>query len=171
MPDIKPKTETFFPDISTKTEIFLPELKPAIKPFPVDQPIPALDNNLDNVDGQTEIFVDEKLSSCVVDLGLMTDTKPDLSFPTSKGNDGIDETNYDVWVNNLQNIRADLFLAERIKKESAPGKFYKSSVQNISFFNKEKIFVISSKSSIDGKTFYWLADVRDNKILKERFQS
>ena len=72
MPDIKPKTETFFPDISTKTEIFLPELKPAIKTFPIDQPIPALDNNLDNVDGQTEIFVDEKLSSCVVDLGLMT---------------------------------------------------------------------------------------------------
>ena len=64
-----------------------------------------------------------------------------------------------------------LLLAERIKKESAPGKFYKSSVQNISFFNKEKIFVISSKSSIDGKTFYWLAEVRDNKILKERFQS
>ena len=29
-------------------------------------------------------------------------------------------------------------LAERIKKKSAPGKFYKQSVQNISYFNKEK---------------------------------
>lgn len=27
-------------------------------------------------------------------------------------------------------------LAERIKKKSAPGKFYKLSVQNISYFNK-----------------------------------
>ena len=27
-------------------------------------------------------------------------------------------------------------LAERIKKKSAPGKFYKQSVQNISYFNK-----------------------------------
>ena len=38
-----------------------------------------------------------------------------------------------------------LLLAERIKKKSALGKFYKSSVQNISFFNKEKVFVISNK--------------------------
>ena len=29
-----------------------------------------------------------------------------------------------------------LLLAERIKNKSAPGKSYKSSVQNISFFNK-----------------------------------
>ena len=33
-------------------------------------------------------------------------------------------------------------LAERTKKKSAPGKFYKQSVQNISYFNKEKIFTI-----------------------------
>ena len=30
-------------------------------------------------------------------------------------------------------------LAERIKKKSATGKFYKQSVQNIDYFNKEKI--------------------------------
>ena len=35
-----------------------------------------------------------------------------MSFPTSTGNDGIDETNHDVWVNNLQNIRPDLFLSD-----------------------------------------------------------
>ena len=29
-------------------------------------------------------------------------------------------------------------LAERIKKKSTPGKFYKQSVQNISYFNKER---------------------------------
>ena len=38
-----------------------------------------------------------------------------------------------------------LLVAEKIKKKSATRKFYKSSVQNISFFNKEKVFVISNK--------------------------
>ena len=33
-------------------------------------------------------------------------------------------------------------LAERIKKNSAPGKFYKQSVQNISYFNKDVIYTI-----------------------------
>ena len=32
-------------------------------------------------------------------------------------------------------------LAERIKKKSAPGKFYKETVQNISYFNKETIYM------------------------------
>ena len=31
-------------------------------------------------------------------------------------------------------------LAERIKKKSAPGKFYKQSVQNIAYFSRDKIF-------------------------------
>ena len=34
------------------------------------------------------------------------------------------------------------FLAERIKKKSAPGKFYKQSVQNISYLNKDTVFTI-----------------------------
>ena len=35
-----------------------------------------------------------------------------------------------------------LVLTERIKKKAAPGKFYKQSVQNISYFNKDKTFII-----------------------------
>ena len=35
-------------------------------------------------------------------------------------------------------------VAEQIKKKSAPGKFYKQLVQNISYCNKEKILKISS---------------------------
>ena len=31
-------------------------------------------------------------------------------------------------------------LAERIKNKSAPGKFYKQSVQNISYFHKKNIY-------------------------------
>ena len=33
-------------------------------------------------------------------------------------------------------------LAERTKKKTAPGKFYKQSVQNISYFNKDVIYTI-----------------------------
>ena len=51
--------------------------------------------------------------------------------------------------------RKFLVLAERIRKKSAPGKFYKQSVQNISYFNKEKIFLMEKskkliKSAITG---------------------
>ena len=63
-----------------------------------------------------------------------------------------------------------LLLAEGIKKKSVPGKFYKSSAQNISYFNKERLFAISSKKTIHSKTFHWVADTKNNKILKERFQ-
>ena len=41
-------------------------------------------------------------------------------------------------------------LAEGIKKKSAPGKFCKQSVQNISYFNKEKTFIIRAIQLIGG---------------------
>ena len=47
-------------------------------------------------------------------------------------------------------------LAERIKKKSAPGKFYKQSVQNISYFNKETIYTIRKKQLIDKRRYYWV---------------
>ena len=47
-------------------------------------------------------------------------------------------------------------LAERIKKKSAPGKFYKQSVQNISYFNKETVFAIHKKQMIDNILYYWV---------------
>ena len=45
-------------------------------------------------------------------------------------------------------------LAERIKKKSASGKFYKQSVQNISYFNKDKTFIIRAVQSIGGIKYY-----------------
>ena len=48
-------------------------------------------------------------------------------------------------------------LAERIKKKSAPGKFYKQSVQNISYFNKDTVFSIRKKPN------YW-----KHKILLDK---
>ena len=47
-------------------------------------------------------------------------------------------------------------LAERVKKKSAPGKFYKQSVQNISFFNKDTVYTIRKKQIIDGIRYYWV---------------
>ena len=46
-------------------------------------------------------------------------------------------------------------LAERIRKKSAPGKFYKQSVQNISYFSKETVYTIRKKK-IDGIRYYWV---------------
>ena len=39
-----------------------------------------------------------------------------------------------------------LVLAERIKEKATPGRFYKQSVQNISYFNKDKTFIIRKKT-------------------------
>ena len=60
-------------------------------------------------------------------------------------------------------------LAERIKKKSAPGKFYKQSVQNISYFNKEKTFIIRAIKMIDKIKYYWLKNAETNRKLPKRF--
>ena len=62
-----------------------------------------------------------------------------------------------------------LVWAERIKKKSAPGKFYKQSVQNIAYFNKERTFSIRKKKKID-KIYYWLKNLQTNRNLTKRFQ-
>lgn len=53
-----------------------------------------------------------------------------------------------------------LVLAERIRKKSAPGKFYKQSVQTIPYFNKEQTFLITNRQKIDKITYYWLKNVK-----------
>ena len=63
-----------------------------------------------------------------------------------------------------------LVLAERIKKKAAPGKFYKQSVQNISYFNKDRTFIIRKIQPIDGIRYYWVKDAQNNKKLAKRFQ-
>ena len=62
-----------------------------------------------------------------------------------------------------------LVLAEGIQNKSAPGKFYKQSVQNISYFNKEKTFSSRKKQKIDKINYYWLTDLQNNKKLTKRF--
>ena len=45
-------------------------------------------------------------------------------------------------------------LTERIKKKSAPGKSYKESVQNISYFYKDTVFSVRKKQIIDNIMYY-----------------
>ena len=44
-------------------------------------------------------------------------------------------------------------LAERIRKKSAPGKFYKQTVQNISYFNKEIVYLIRQRKKVNNIFF------------------
>ena len=60
-------------------------------------------------------------------------------------------------------------LADRIKKKSAPGKFYKQSVQNKSYFNKEKIFTIRAIQTIDKIPYCWLKNSETNRKVAKRF--
>ena len=61
-----------------------------------------------------------------------------------------------------------LVLTERIKKKAAQGKFYKQSVQNISYFNKDKTFIIRKIQPIDGIKCYWLKDAQNNKKTRKK---
>ena len=56
----------------------------------------------------------------------------------------------------LEKSKARYVLAVRIKKKSAPGKFYKQLVQNISYFNKDFVFTIRKKQTIDNIMYYWV---------------
>ena len=58
-------------------------------------------------------------------------------------------------------------LAGRIKKKSAPGNFYKETVQNISYFNKETIYVVTKRKAIDNVDYYWIKTPLSD--LKKRF--
>ena len=58
-------------------------------------------------------------------------------------------------------------LAGRIKEKSAPGKFYKETVQNISYFNKETVYVVRERKKIDSINYYWLKSRLAN--VKKRF--
>ena len=96
---------------------------------------------------------------------------------TQKRHPRLDRYNRKGYMAKRKKLREDLMigekvlvLAERIKKKDAPGRFYKQSVQNISFFNKRRTFMITIKQSINGITFYWLTDVQNNRRVSKRLQ-
>ena len=59
-----------------------------------------------------------------------------------------------------------LVLAERIKKKDAPGLLFKSTTQNIPFFNKKEIFKIRKYNLIDNVYNYWIKRENDKNIDK-----
>ena len=69
---------------------------------------------------------------------------------------------------NLNTGEKVYILAERIKKKNAPGKFYKQSVQSISYFNKDVIYTIRKEHIIDNIRYYWVKTQLKN--LPKRFQ-
>ena len=64
---------------------------------------------------------------------------------TKKLYDRLDRYDKKRYVTQRKKLREDLMIGEkvlviakRIKKKAAPGRFYKQSVQNICYFNKDK---------------------------------
>ena len=71
----------------------------------------------------------------------------------------IDKYNREIYLRKKKQLRKSLNIGENVLvmakwKKSAPGNFYKQAVQNVSYFNKGKIFAITNQKNIDNKAFY-----------------
>lgn len=65
-----------------------------------------------------------------------------------------------------------LVLAERLKKKDAPGVLYKSTTENVPFFNKNEIFIVLKSILIDEENNsynYWISKRDENKIIDKIF--
>ena len=62
-----------------------------------------------------------------------------------------------------------LVLTERIKKKDAPRFLCKSTTQNRSFFNRDKIFLIRKRVKLENGFYYWLSEQNSNKINENRY--
>ena len=61
-----------------------------------------------------------------------------------------------------------LVLAERLKKKDVPGNLYKASTDNMSFFNRDRIFTIYKRAKLNNGTYlYWVKEV--SKKINCRF--
>ena len=61
-----------------------------------------------------------------------------------------------------------LLLAKRLRKKDAPGRLYKSSTENMPYFNRNRIFTIYKLAQIENGTYlYWLEE--DGQKVKGRF--
>ena len=65
-----------------------------------------------------------------------------------------------------------LVLAERLKKKDAPGSLFKSTTENIPFFNRNEIFIVRKVLPIDNNHSsynYWISKSDEDKIIDKRF--
>ena len=59
-------------------------------------------------------------------------------------------------------------MAERLRKKDTPGRLYKSTTENKSFFNRDRIFTRSERSKLNNNTYlYWLKE--NGRKIKNRF--
>ena len=62
-----------------------------------------------------------------------------------------------------------LVLAKRLTKEDAPSNLYKSTTKNISFFNREEIFIVRKVLPQENSYNYWISKTADGEIINKRF--
>ena len=62
-----------------------------------------------------------------------------------------------------------LVLAERLRKKDAPGNLYKSTTKNISFSNREEIFIVRKVLPQENSYNYWISKTPDGEIINKRF--
>ena len=62
-----------------------------------------------------------------------------------------------------------LALAERFKKKDASCNLYKSTTENISFFNREQVFIVRKIVKISNNYHYWISKEGENKVLDKCF--
>ena len=62
-----------------------------------------------------------------------------------------------------------LVLAERLRKKDASGNLYKSTTENISFFNREEIFIVRKVFLKEDSYNYWISKTADGEIINKRF--
>ena len=63
-----------------------------------------------------------------------------------------------------------LVLAERLRKNDAPGNLYKASTENMPFFNRNRIFTIYKTAKLNNGTYlYWVEE--EGKKINGRFLS
>ena len=62
-----------------------------------------------------------------------------------------------------------LALAERLRKKDAPGNLYKSSTENMSFFNCEQVLIVMKVFPQEDSHNYWISKMEDGEIIDKRF--
>ena len=60
--------------------------------------------------------------------------------------------------------------AELLRKKDAPGRLYKSTRENKSFFNRDRTFIISERSKLNNSNYlYWLKE--NSRKIKKFFEA
>ena len=79
----------------------------------------------------------------------------------------------DSWVKKLRSpleiSEKVLALAERFKKKDAPGTLYKSTTENMPFFNREQIFIVRKVLPKINSYDYWISKTEGGVIIEKRF--